>query len=62
MRYLDAFMYPGKQERTAWLSESDVDFFTGGAPQGESKSEIADPEAQQTVQVFPCHVLQVIIQ
>jgi hypothetical protein len=47
---------PGKQERAAWLSESDVDFFTGGAPPGESSgnSEAVDPAMQQVVQASGC--------
>ncbi len=42
-----------KQERAAWLSEADVEFFTGGGPAGQPSSEEQpiDPEMQSTVQV-----------
>lgn len=36
-------------KRTAWLSERDVDFFTGGGP-GEAEVPM-DPADQATVQV-----------
>ncbi|GAX84747.1 hypothetical protein CEUSTIGMA_g12169.t1 [Chlamydomonas eustigma] len=39
------------QKRASWLSEADVEFFTGSAPPEESSQEgEGDPEMQQTVQ------------
>ena len=38
-----------KQKQSSWLSESDVDFFTGGAPVGEKGVEPVDKEMQATV-------------
>ena len=46
-----------KQERAAWLSEADVEFFTGGGPSGQpssSEEQPVDPEMQSTVQVPRC--------
>ncbi len=42
------FQLGGKKERTTWLNEADVDFFTGGS--SGAKDQL-NPELQQTVQV-----------
>lgn len=44
-----ALLMAAAPKRTAWLSEKDVDFFTGGGP-GETEVPM-DPESQATVQV-----------
>ena len=54
----------GKAERASWLSEADVDFFTGGASAsaGESSGEPEDPEMQKTVQVvFFYHAISTVV-
>jgi hypothetical protein len=38
-----------KQKQSSWLSEADVDFFTGGAPVGEKGSEPVDKAMEETV-------------
>lgn len=38
-----------KKKQSSWLSEADVDFFTGGAPVGEKGSEPVDKEMEATV-------------
>lgn len=46
-----------KQERAAWLSEADVEFFTGSGPTGppsSSEEQPADPDMQRIVQVHRC--------